>query len=227
MQCALAAARAEGGDAMARAKSVAFLSLSGVGAASVAVMLLVSVTRWFLPGIVELSAAFAVAALLVALPLGRARGRSAVARMIDATSWRALKFAAAGVLVLVLSAAFALFSASFPWPVSLLAGVLIVLIGAADSSARQSAGGGGGGDSRGSLFTSPQPPPSGLEARALRPVVQAAQAGRAWSESRPVRFQPSQVPCNHRQTRGRGARPAGMRCAGRRRARRSAASPSA
>lgn len=212
---------------MARAKSAAFLTLSGMGAGSVAVMLLVSVTRWFLPGVVELSAAFAVAALFLALPLGRARGRSAVARLIDTTSWRTLKFAAAGVLVLVLSAGLALFSASFPWPVSLLAGVLIVLIGASDSSTRQPADGVEGGGSQGPQLTSPQPPPSGVEIRALRPVVQATQAGGAGFESRPVRFRPSQVPCNHRQTRGRGARPAAGRCAGQRRARRVAASPSA
>jgi hypothetical protein len=190
-------------------------------------MLLVSVTRWFLPGVVELSAAFAVAALFLALPLGQARGRSAVARLIDATSWRALNFAAAGVLVLVLSAGLAIFSANFPWPVSLLAGVLIVLIGAADSSARQPADGSGGGGSRGPQLTSPQPPPSGGETRVLRPVVQAAQAGRVGFESRPVRFRPSLVPCNHRQTRSRGARPPVGRCAGRRRAKRPVASPSA
>lgn len=187
---------------MADRKSTAFLTLGALGAASVAVMLLVSVTRWFLPGVVELSAAFAVAALLGAIALGQDRGRHAARRLIDATSWRALKFAAAGVLVLVLSAVCALFYASFPWPVSLLAGVLIVLFGAADSSTQRPARGLGGRDGHGPLITSPLQP-SGILISPGRPQVQRAATGVAAFKSRLVWSPPTRSMCSHRQMRGR------------------------
>ncbi len=138
---------------MSGSRAYAFFGLTALGVAAVTSLLLVSVTRWFLPGVVELSAALAVAGAAAAV--AAARNRSALIAWAQRLSWRSLRIAAAGVAVLVLSAGLALAFDGFPWPVALLAGTVIVLIAAADGSTAQATGGANaiGGD--------PPPAPSG------------------------------------------------------------------
>ncbi len=112
------------------AKLYALVVLGAFSVASLAILLYVSVTRDFLPGKVELSAAFAVGTVL------------AIAALAGAVRWRplldgignirpaTLVLAAAGVTVLLTGALLAAAFASFPWPVALLVSVLLILAAA-------------------------------------------------------------------------------------------------
>lgn len=151
-----------------RAKAVTFVALAAAGAASVAVMLLVSVTRWFLPGVVELSTAFALAGTFGLLMLTGRNGRAAFYLWVGGISGRTMKYTAAGVAVLVLSAVIAVPVENFPWPVTLLAGVLVILIGAADPGTKQGVSGNNGQRPDDPSPIAPFPSNDG-QAAALRP----------------------------------------------------------
>lgn len=129
---------------MSRAKLYAFAALTAAGAGSVAVMLLVSVTRSFLPGIVELGAAFGVATIFLVASLIWSHSLGRLLRWIDGLSPRTLWAAAAGVAVLALTAGLSVPFKQFPWPVTLLVGALIIIVGGAGSGQTEPAGGDGG-----------------------------------------------------------------------------------
>ncbi|MBC8453148.1 MAG: hypothetical protein H8D69_01605 [Chloroflexi bacterium] len=103
------------------------IGLAVAALASVAVLLYVSVTRDFLPGIVELSVALGVALILGAFTLVPRTSRQAIQRRLSDSRLIRIRFAAAAVVVLVLTAAFALYSDGFPWPAPLLLVVALML----------------------------------------------------------------------------------------------------
>jgi hypothetical protein len=206
-----------------RAKIAILAGLAVTGTMSVAAMLLVSVNRWFLPGVIELSSAFAAAGALGLLWLAGGRGRPALYSWVDRLSWRTLNFAGAGVAVLAVSAALALVVEGFPWPVALLASVLIVLIGAADPGTRRPENDRGGGRRDGEVPPPPVPAEgSDLIAVSLSGLAAMRSPGRVKTSLTAVRPAGSTNRCRGFQSRRQATSPARPRAWRRRRRTRAA-----
>jgi hypothetical protein len=106
-----------------------------LAAGAAGVFLCLSVTRSFLPGMAELSVAFAVGTLFV-IALGMARQqRAALAQWVKGRSSVSLVVMLAGAMWLAAAAGLAVAFHTFPWPVALLGGALLVLLSFAPGGA--------------------------------------------------------------------------------------------
>ena len=119
---------------MRHLKTFTFLGLGAVLTGSLAVFLHISVTRGFLPGIVELSVAFGAGLAALALTLVSAGRWKALAARADKLRAQNILLGAAGVAVLAVTAGLAVQFERFPWPATLLAGAVLLLIAAASEA---------------------------------------------------------------------------------------------
>ena len=104
--------------------------LMGLGlatVASIAVLLYVSIERNFLPGVVELSTALVVALIFGIIALIPRESRRVIKRRLSNVRSDRLRFVAAGVAVLAITAVLALFNENFPWPAPLIL-VLVLMV---------------------------------------------------------------------------------------------------
>lgn len=119
---------------MRHLKTFTFLGLGAVLTGSLAVFLQISVARGFLPGMVELSVAFGAGVTALALTLVNAGRWKALAARADKLRAQNILLGAAGVAVLAMTAGLAVPFERFPWPVTLLAGSVLLLIAAASEA---------------------------------------------------------------------------------------------
>jgi hypothetical protein len=170
------------GRTLLQAKLLVLLMLAAAGAASLAVMLLVSVDTGFLPGMVELSVGLAAATAMSVVWLASSGRRAALSDWADQVGWPQVRLGAAGVTILVASAGLATSFDRFPWPVGLLAAVL-VLFAATGPGARQASGGQGGRRRPDFDPAAPKPSPSSVPKLLRRRAVQlnAMAPAHAWA----------------------------------------------
>ncbi len=102
-----------------------------------AVFLHLSVTRGFLPGMAELSVAFAVGVLFLVATMGAREQRDALGKWVERRSAFAMAGMLAGAMWLAAAAGLAEAFTGFPWPVALLGGAVVVLLSLASDGARQ------------------------------------------------------------------------------------------
>ncbi len=148
---------------MSRRRLYPMLTIAAVAAMSLAVMLRASVNDWFLPGVVEISVGLGLAGVAGAVMLVRSQGRSALA--VD----------------------------GLPWPIGLLASLLVGVASAAGGEAHDGVTDGGRGRETGAPRPLPVSP-DGVPARTgpVRRVRRAAQRqawvadAYAWSRCRTV-----------------------------------------
>ena len=98
--------------------------------ASVAALLYVSVTRDFLPGIVELTAALSVALIFGVVALVPRGSRQSLLRRLNGVRVGKLRYLVAAAVVLAATAVVAVLREGFPWPAPLLLVVVLVFFAA-------------------------------------------------------------------------------------------------
>jgi hypothetical protein len=109
------------------ARTNTMIVLVAASIASAAVLLYVSIERNFLPGMVELTTALVLAAIFGAVTLVPRRARNAMMLRLEIVQVGSIRFLAAAVGFLVLTAVLALLSENFPWPAGLLVVVTMLL----------------------------------------------------------------------------------------------------
>lgn len=119
---------------MRHLKTFTFLGLGAVLIGSLGVFLQISVARGFLPGMVELSVAFGAGGTALALTLLNAGRWKVLAARADQLRAQNVLLGAAGVAVLAMTAGLAVPFERFPWPVTLLAGAVLLLLAAASEA---------------------------------------------------------------------------------------------
>lgn len=98
--------------------------------ASVAALLYVSITRDFLPGIVELTAALSVALIFGIVALVPRGSRQILLRRLSDVRVGRIRYLVAAVAVLAATAVLAVLKEGFPWPAPLLLVVILVFFAA-------------------------------------------------------------------------------------------------
>jgi hypothetical protein len=107
-----------------------WILLAMTAVASVVALLYVSITRDFLPGIVELTAALSVALIFGVVALVPRGSRQVLLRRLNEVRAGKLRYLVAAALVLAATAVLAVLREGFPWPAPLLLVVLLVFFAA-------------------------------------------------------------------------------------------------
>jgi hypothetical protein len=107
-----------------------WILLAMTAIASVVALLYVSITRDFLPGIVELTAALSVALIFGVVALVPRGSRQALLRRLNEVRVGKLRYLVAAAAVLAATSVLAVLREGFPWPAPLLLVVLLVFFAA-------------------------------------------------------------------------------------------------
>ena len=109
-----------------QARANALIGLGAAAIASIAVLLSVSISRDFLPGIVELTAALSVALIFGVATLVPRESRKSIQRRLNNVRVDRIRFVAAAVAVLAVTAVLAVLMEKFPWPAPLILVVILM-----------------------------------------------------------------------------------------------------
>lgn len=126
---------------MGHRRAYTVFALAGVSTGSLLVLLGVSVSRQFIPGVVEISVALIACTVALVVSVAAARTWNRVFGWAGQVSPKTLKYSTTAVAILALTAVLAVPFEHFPWPASLLLAVIVGLVGAADAGTERKTGG--------------------------------------------------------------------------------------